>query len=218
MKEFLFYGFNAKEDTKAMALLFLRLFVGLMMLTHGWAKLESFSETSVAGSFPDPIGLGSSLSLTLVVLAEFGASLLIILGVFTRLAVIPLIINMSVAVFVIHAPDTFAVKELAVMYLGVYIALFFLGSGRFSVDYILFSHKPDSSWEECINVGDIDRLARLVVAVVLIVLYLFGLFSGFWSVLALLIAAAMIFTGISGFCPPYSLFGISTKCKREKKD
>jgi len=216
MKEFLFYGFNAKDDTRAMALLFLRLFVGLMMLTHGWAKLASFSDTSVAGSFPDPIGLGSSLSLTLVVLAEFGASLMVILGVFTRLAVIPLIINMIVAVFIIHATDAFATKELAVMYLGVYVSLFFLGSGRFSVDYILFSHKPESSWEDCINVGDVDRLSRLAFAVILIVLYLFGIFSGFWSVLALLISAVMIFTGISGFCPPYSLFGISTQCKRKK--
>ena len=40
------------------ALLFLRLFIGGMMLSHGWAKLASFS--TLSATFPDPLGVGSS--------------------------------------------------------------------------------------------------------------------------------------------------------------
>ena len=213
MKEFLFFGFTSKEDTRSMALLFLRFFIGCLMLTHGWPKLVNYSEISASGNFPDPIGLGSTLSLTLVVLAEVGASLMIMLGVFTRLAAVPLVINMLVAVFVAHGADPFSAKELAVMYLGIYVVLFFLGSGRYSVDYLLFSHKPESSWEECINIGDMDRIVRVVVSIVLGVLYFSGIFTGVWAIVALILAAALLVTGVVGYCAPYSWMGFSTRKK-----
>ena len=93
----------------------------------------------MSATFPDPIGLGSYLSLVLAILAEVGCSLLLILGVMTRLAVLPLIFNMAVAVTVVHGSDVFAVKELAVMYLGFYVLVLFLGGGKYSFDRVIFS-------------------------------------------------------------------------------
>ena len=64
----------------SLGLLILRVFVGITMLTHGLAKLTSFSELSA--TFPDPIGLGRTLSLILIIGAEVGCSLFVIVGSF----------------------------------------------------------------------------------------------------------------------------------------
>ena len=117
----------------SLGLLILRVLVG--MLTHGLAKLTSFSELSA--TFPDPIGLGSTLSLILIIGAEVGCSLFVIVGAFTRLAVIPLVFSMLVVIFVVHANDPFQMKELPFLYLGIYILLFFTGAGRISLDTII---------------------------------------------------------------------------------
>ena len=94
----------------SLGLLILRVLVGITMLTHGVAKLTSFSELSA--TFSDPIGLGSTLSLILIIGAEIGCSLFVIVGAFTRLATIPLIFSMLVVIFIVHASDPFQMKEL----------------------------------------------------------------------------------------------------------
>lgn len=117
----------------SIGLLILRLAAGAMMIYgHGWKKLMSFSEK--AGTFPDPIGLGNELSMALAVGAEVGAAALLVIGLFTRLAAVPLMFTMIVAAFVVHGDDPFARKELALMYLSVFTALACVGGGRFSVD------------------------------------------------------------------------------------
>lgn len=121
----------------SLGLLILRLFVGITMLTHGVVKLISFPELSMA--FPDPIGLGKTLSLVLIIGAEVGCSLLIITGAFTRLATIPLIFSMLVVIFIVHANDPFQVKELPLLYLGIYLLLFFTGAGKMSLDTLISS-------------------------------------------------------------------------------
>lgn len=117
------------------ALLFLRLFAGGMMLTHGWAKLSSFGDLSE--TFPDPLGVSSTLSLVLILLAEVGGSMLLIFGLMTRLATLPLIFGMLMAIFVIHGEDPFAVRELALLYLGMFGILFWSGGGKYAVDEII---------------------------------------------------------------------------------
>jgi putative oxidoreductase len=64
---------------------------------------------------------------------------LLILGVATRLAVIPLIITMVIALTSVHANDPFNKQEPALLYLLVYLVLLVAGSGKFSVDGLLHS-------------------------------------------------------------------------------
>jgi len=125
-----------KQPAVSFGLLVLRVGAGLMMaLSHGWGKLNSFGD--LATRFPDPYGLGSGLSASLAVFAEFFCSLALILGLFTRGVVIPLIITMLTAGLIIHADDPFQRKELAFMYLTVYMTLFFTGAGKYSIDNVL---------------------------------------------------------------------------------
>ncbi len=115
-----------------LASLLLRLsFGGFMLYAHGWPKLAKFSELSA--KFPDPIGLGSSVSLSLAIGAEVGAAIFLMAGLFTRLATIPLMFTMMVAAFIVKSGEPFAKKEMALLYLFGYIAILCLGSGRYSL-------------------------------------------------------------------------------------
>lgn len=136
MKKFLLFDYPIRENSQSLILLFLRLFISILMLTHGLGKLFAFND--LATVFPDPIGFGSTPALIMAILAEAGCSLLLIIGAFTRLALLPLMFTMLMAILVIHGNDPFAAKELAVIYLGVYFSLFFLGAGKYSVDYWMF--------------------------------------------------------------------------------
>ena len=116
-------------------LLFTRIAIALLMLTHGIPKMGQFAESPV--QFMNVLGMGATASLSLAVFAEVICSVFIFLGLGTRLAVIPLIIMMSIAVFHVHMGDPFAELELPLMYLLVYVALSVLGSGKYSFDRFL---------------------------------------------------------------------------------
>ncbi len=114
-------------------LLVLRVSVAsLMLFGHGADKLVNFS--SIVSSFPDPLGIGSVLSLGLAVFAEFFCSLAIGFGILTRLATIPLMITMLVATFIEHGAGPWATKELAFVYFLIYLAILIAGPGKYSVD------------------------------------------------------------------------------------
>lgn len=121
-----------RETLLSLGLLLLRVGFGCYMIVHGWQKLSAFSELS--GKFPDPIGVGSQLSLVLAIGAELGCSILLVLGLGTRLAVLPLAFTMVIALFVIHGDDPWQKKELAACFLTVYGTLLLTGAGRYSID------------------------------------------------------------------------------------
>ena len=112
-----------------------RIAFGLMLFNHGIEKWSAMESASL--SFPDPLKIGSMLSFSLVVFAEVFCSVGFIFGALYRLCLIPMIITMAMATFVIHAKDPFAVKELALIYLVIFVLMFFTGPGRFSVDTII---------------------------------------------------------------------------------
>ncbi|HEY0679376.1 MAG TPA: DoxX family protein [Chitinophagaceae bacterium] len=124
------------SNTTSLALLTARVGIAALMLTHGIPKLIMlFSGAPV--HFPGVFGMSAELSLGLTVFAEVVGSVLILVGFATRLATIPLIITMLVAVTIIHAADPISGKEVALLYLLVYIVLLFAGSGKYSIDYLL---------------------------------------------------------------------------------
>lgn len=128
------YSTNLNLPGVDAGLLILRIGVATLMLTHGFPKLLTlFGSEEIV--FADPIGLGQTTSFVLNVFAEFICSILILLGLGTRLAAIVLIINMSVAFFIVHASDPFINKELAGIYLLLYIVLLIMGAGKYALDY-----------------------------------------------------------------------------------
>jgi putative oxidoreductase len=118
------------------ALLFFRVIAASFMLTHGLPKLQKLLSGAEI-KFADPYGLGVATSFVLVIFAEFFCSLLVIIGLATRLAVIPLMITMATAVIFAHANDPFGTKEKPLLFLLIFALLLVFGSGRYSVDRII---------------------------------------------------------------------------------
>jgi len=126
---------------KDLASLILRLtFGGTMLFGHGWSKFMKFiGERPI--KWADPLGLGPEVSLALASFAEVFCAGALIIGLFTRLASIPLIVTMLVAIFIVHINDPFAKIEFPLMYLVAYLAILLLGSGKFSLDYLIRKKK-----------------------------------------------------------------------------
>lgn len=119
-----------------MALLVFRVVIAIFTLTHGVPKLQRLLSGEEI-QFADPYGLGMTTSFVLVIFAEFLCSILVILGLATRLAVIPLMITMATAVIFAHADDPWGVKEKPLLFLMCFALLLVFGSGRYSVDRVL---------------------------------------------------------------------------------
>lgn len=127
---------NDNQQHVDIAILLGRFAIGALMLVHGIPKLLTLiGEAPIA--FPAVLGMSPGFSLGLAVFAEVFCSLFIIIGLGTRVATIPLIITMMVAVFYIHAGDPFAKQEMGILYLLAYLVLLISGSGKYSVDKLL---------------------------------------------------------------------------------
>ena len=119
-----------------LAILFVRVTIALLMLTHGLPKmLHLFSSDSIV--FPSVLGMSPSLSLGLAVFSEVLCSVLILVGLGTRFAAIPVIVTMAVAAFYVHAADPFSIKEMVILYLSGFTFLLIAGGGKYSVDSFL---------------------------------------------------------------------------------
>ena len=110
----------------------LRISVSILMLSHGIPKALEY-ETLVQ-NFPDPLNVGTEVSAMLILFAEVGCSILLLLGLFGRFASVTLFIAMMVAAFVHHFGDPFATRELPLLYAAVYACLTFTGPGSASID------------------------------------------------------------------------------------
>lgn len=133
---------GSRDTLLSVGLLVLRVGVGVMMMVHGIQKIQGFD--AMAGGFPDPLGVGNKTSLILAIGAEFGCSILVIVGLATRLAALPLAFTMIIAVFVIHGADPWQKRELAALYLLIYSSLVFTGPGTLSLDHLWMSRRKQA--------------------------------------------------------------------------
>jgi putative oxidoreductase len=110
----------------------LRILPAAFMLAHGIPKLQKM----IGGDFgfADPIGIGAAPTLFLAVIAEVVCPILIIIGFKTRWSAVLPAVTMLVAGLLVHGADPFAKKEMALLYLVIFIAVIFLGPGKYSID------------------------------------------------------------------------------------
>jgi putative oxidoreductase len=136
MKQYLSTKYN--ENAWHFGLLILRLAFGGFMIYFGYNKLIHFAspQNGVKGM---SIIFGSPIDGILLVFAEFFCAILLVIGMFTRFALIPLIIAMSVAFFKVNKGVIFndSGAHPALMFLCVYLALLFTGPGKYSVDRVI---------------------------------------------------------------------------------
>ncbi len=119
-----------------LGLLLLRVFFGgMLFFRHGWGKLINFSQVAIG--FPDPLNLGSKVSLSMAIFAEVFCALCVCIGLATRIACIPLVLTFTVIVFVVLATTPMGQRELALMYLVVFGVIGLIGPGNLSLDHMM---------------------------------------------------------------------------------
>ena len=121
-------------------ILLTRLVLGGLFTWHGYDAVMHYNQYLAMSK--STIGLDPALEFNLVVFSQLIGGILVALGWLTRLAVIPLFITMTVAFFVAHRNDPFFQKELSFVFWLLCMAVFVLGSGRFSVDALIQKRKP----------------------------------------------------------------------------
>ncbi|HEY6282178.1 MAG TPA: DoxX family protein [Burkholderiales bacterium] len=122
-----------------LAPLVVRLFFGYFWLETGWAKLhnlDAFTERFIGWGIPFP-----AFSAALSAGTEFVAGGLIMIGLLTRLAAIPMIINMVVAIALVVIKNVGSFDDFVELDEFVYILIFFwllmAGPGKVSVDTLI---------------------------------------------------------------------------------
>lgn len=117
-----------------LALLILRVVLGIIMIYHGWPKL-----TNLGGTIEGMSGMGipaPALAAVFAMVAEFFGGLLMLAGVFTDIAGLMFAIDMLGAIVFVHAKNGFNVSEggvewpLGLMAMALAIAL--AGPGRYA--------------------------------------------------------------------------------------
>jgi len=127
----------------SIGVLLMRIVFGLLMIAaHGLPKLQDYQEK--VDSFADPLGIGPKWSLICTILTELGCSILLVLGLATRLAAAALTFTFIVVIFGVHKihviedgstlMSNIVDNELAILYLFVYVILLISGPGHFSLD------------------------------------------------------------------------------------
>ena len=104
-------------------------------MKHGYDKLSHFND--MQSKFMSFLHMGSTVSLILVIFAEFFCAILLILGLFTRLACVPLIIDLCIAFFIIKNGEFFGKGEVEALYIIGFVTILFAGPGRASVDRMI---------------------------------------------------------------------------------
>ena len=130
-----FLHLNFIPRSTDLALLLLRLWAGgSMAILHGWMKASNFSTFS--GRFMDPFGLGKPATLGLVIFAELVCATLLVFGIYTRFAALVLAFTMAMAFWLGHGAKLTGEGngEMAFLFLGTFVTLFFAGAGKYSVD------------------------------------------------------------------------------------
>jgi putative oxidoreductase len=122
-----------------LAALLLRVLLGGLFVRYGFMKASAYNE--ILPLFQDVIGVGARLSFNLVIFAELVCGFFVLVGLLTRLTIIPIFVTMAVAFFVAHKNDSFDLKAIVLVYLLMAMIVFIMGSGKYSIDALLFKRK-----------------------------------------------------------------------------
>ena len=127
---------NIMKKNIDLGLLLLRITIAGLMLFHGVAKLSSLTGIKnmlLKSGLPELLAYG-------VYITELIAPILILIGLRTRLAAIVFFFGMMAAMFLAHSDNIFAISktgaleiELILLFAFGALALFFTGSGKYSV-------------------------------------------------------------------------------------
>ncbi|MCF5233321.1 DoxX family protein [Pseudomonas sp. OE 28.3] len=123
-----------ESKSQALGLLFLRVSASLFLLwVHGLPKLLHYSQQLTL--IEDPFHLGANVTLCLAIGAEVVCPLLIIAGVWVRLACLPILAVLLVALLVVHPQWSLFEGQFGWLLLILFSSILIAGPGRLALDH-----------------------------------------------------------------------------------
>lgn len=123
---------NSENKYVDLAPLLLRIGVGVIFIIAGWGKLNGIE--GVQGFFGN-IGIPlPGIMAWVVAIVEFVGGIMVLLGAYARIPYLLLAFVMVVALFTTKLGGEFSAARLEIMLLLANLALYFMGSGKYSVD------------------------------------------------------------------------------------
>lgn len=138
--------FSSHPINLSLGLLLIRVIIGALMFFYGYEKFSNFEEMAASEFWAKNVnflGMTGKIPLALTIFAELFCSILLIIGLFTRLALIPLLICMGFIIVsivnfqVISSGDNGTEINNAFVYFVIYLGLFFTGAGKYSLDKLI---------------------------------------------------------------------------------
>lgn len=128
------FATNTGPVSTSVGLLVLRAAGLSLFLKHGLEKLTGYS--TMVQHFPDPLHVGAHAGLAFALLSDGICSVLVMIGLATRLAAAVILINLLTVFFFVHRATYFSNGhvELVALYIIIFATLLFTGPGRFSID------------------------------------------------------------------------------------
>jgi putative oxidoreductase len=122
------------EQYYDLALLFLRIGVGVIFIVAGWGKLTGIEGTQ---EFFGGIGIpAAGLMAWVVALVEFVGGLMVLLGLYLRIPALLLAIVMVVAIFTVKLEQGFSAMRIDLTLMLMSLSLVILGSGKLSFEHL----------------------------------------------------------------------------------
>ena len=130
-----------------MGRLFLRLFIGIMLMQFGVRQIDNFELWK--DIFPRVLGMTSHATLIVMICIEIVCSTFIMFGFLTRLMILPPFVSMILAEYYLlhdyvqeaaYMLDWQHLGYVPIMFMGIYFFLLLVGPGKISVDYFLSLH------------------------------------------------------------------------------
>lgn len=122
------------------AVLYLRLFIGGILLLHNIGKMQHYDE--IINAYPSLLFTDSAATFVVICVAEVLFAVMLMLGLWVRLSAAVMALGMLVSVLLVFPSAGFLAAELQFVYMGIYVFLIISGAGAYSFDAALFAKKP----------------------------------------------------------------------------
>ena len=121
------------------ALLFLRLFIGGVVLLHNIGKMQTYNE--IIEGFPALLFDSPTLTFAVFTIAEVAFAMLIMCGLWVRFAAFLMALGMFLSIFVVVPTSGMTAGTLQFIYMGIYIFFVSAGGGAYALDSVLWSRR-----------------------------------------------------------------------------
>ena len=121
------------------ALLYLRLFVGGVVLLHNVGKLQTYNE--IIDGYPALLFDSPTLTFAVFSILEVVFAMMIMIGLWVRFSSFLMALGMFLSIFVVVPTAGMTAGTLQFIYMGIYIFFVISGGGRYSFDSMLWGRK-----------------------------------------------------------------------------